>query len=79
MYDRVNSEKIEDCREFFYRQLRERIEGMSVEEAVLEVNYWCAEAASYEASDNRTSSPMTVYRSGRGRCGEEMCIRDRLI
>ena len=74
LYDRVNSEKIEDCREFFYRQLRERIEGMSVEEAVLEVNYWCAEAASYEASDNRTSSPMTVYRSGRGRCGEESVL-----
>lgn len=74
LYDRVNSEKIEDCREFFYQKLRERIEGMSVEEAVREVNYWCAEAASYEASDNRTSSPMTVYLSGRGRCGEESVL-----
>ena len=38
---------------------------------MLAVNYWCAAQASYEASDERTQSPLSVYRSGSGRCGEE--------
>lgn len=71
LYYRINSEKIEDCRRFFYEQLIERIRGKSVQEAVLEINYWCAENGSYEASDLRTISPLTLYRSGKGRCGEE--------
>lgn len=71
LYYRINSENIEDCRPFFYEQLRERIQGKTMEEAVLEINYWCAENGTYEASDFRTISPLTMYRSGAGRCGEE--------
>lgn len=71
LYPRINSEFIEDCRLFFYDQLRERVRGLSMEQAVLEVNYWCAEHVSYESSDDRTASPLTVYRCGKGRCGEE--------
>lgn len=71
LYYRINTEGITPCREFFYEQLKERIRGKTMAEAVLEVNYWCAEQAGYEASDNRTLSPMGVYRSGSGRCGEE--------
>lgn len=71
LYYRINTENIEECRKFFYGQLKDRIRGLSVREAVLEINYWCAESAAYEASDNRTISPMTVYKSGKGRCGEE--------
>ncbi len=71
LYYRINSESIEDCRRFFYGQLIGRIEKKTLREAVLEVNYWCAENGSYEASDIRTVSPMTMYRSGKGRCGEE--------
>jgi transglutaminase-like putative cysteine protease len=71
LYYRVNTENIEDCRRFFYDKLIDRIKGLSVREAVLEINYWCAENGTYEASDNRTISPVTVYKSGKGRCGEE--------
>ncbi|MDO5416528.1 MAG: transglutaminase domain-containing protein [Lachnospiraceae bacterium] len=71
LYYRINSENIEDCRRFFYDRLIERIQGLTAREAVLEINYWCAENGTYESSDNRTVSPMTVYRSGKGRCGEE--------
>lgn len=71
LYYRINTEAIEDCRPFFYGQLIERIKGMTACEAVLEINYWCAEHASYALTDDRTVSPMTVYRSGNGRCGEE--------
>ncbi|WP_349947966.1 transglutaminase-like domain-containing protein [Lacrimispora sp. BS-2] len=71
LYYRINTENIEDCRRFFYDKLIERIKGLSIREAVLEINYWCAENGTYEASDNRTISPVTVYKSGKGRCGEE--------
>ena len=71
LYYRINTENIEDCRRFFYDRLIDRIRGLSVREAVLEINYWCAENGTYEASDNRTISPITVYKSGKGRCGEE--------
>ena len=68
---RVNSEDLTDCRPFFYEKLKDRVAGRSLKEAVLEVNYWCAENATYESTDIRTASPMTMYRSGKGRCGEE--------
>lgn len=71
LYYRINSENIVDCRRFFYDQLIDRIRGLSAKEAALEINYWCAENGSYEASDRRTISPITLYKSGKGRCGEE--------
>ena len=68
---RINSEKITDCRSFFRERVSPMIEGLDETQAVLAVNYWCASRASYEASDERTQSPLSVYRSGSGRCGEE--------
>ncbi|HJA94258.1 MAG TPA: transglutaminase domain-containing protein [Candidatus Eisenbergiella merdipullorum] len=68
---RINSEKIVDCRSFFQEQVFPLIRGLDETQAVLAVNYWCASQASYEASDDRTQSPLSVYRSGSGRCGEE--------
>lgn len=68
---RVNNETLEPCRDFFCRALQKRIEGLSTKEAVLEVNRWCCEQVSYQASDDRTEGPMTAYNSGKGRCGEE--------
>ena len=69
LYYRVNSEKIEDCRPFFYQDTIERIRGLSMREAVIELNYYAAEHVTYRASDLRTLSPLTVYASGDGRCG----------
>lgn len=71
LYYRINTEAITGCRAFFHEQLEERVRGKELSEAVLAVNYWCAEQAGYAASDERTLSPMAVYRSGSGRCGEE--------
>ena len=70
-YYRINEEEIEDCRRFFYEQVIERIRGLDMEQAILEINLWCSGQASYRASDTRTASPLAVYRSGLGRCGEE--------
>lgn len=71
LYYRINSENIEDCRPFFYDQIIGRIQGKTLEEAILEINYWCAENGTYESTDIRTVSPLTMYRCGKGRCGEE--------
>lgn len=68
---RVNDEDLSDHRALFYSQLWERVKDLEQEEAVLEVNRWCHEQASYQAQDDRTASPLTVYRCGSGRCGEE--------
>lgn len=71
VYHRINEEDISPCRSFFHTQLAEKIEGKSMEDAIIEVNYWCAQEATYQTTDDRTVSPMTVYRSAFGRCGEE--------
>ena len=71
VHPRVNTEDLADCRAFFWEQLRERVAGKSLEEAALAVNVWCAEQGTYRSSDARTENPLTFYRSGYGRCGEE--------
>jgi len=71
LHYRVNNEAIEDCRDVFYQMLKDRVEGKSMYEAALEVNYWCAEKATYKSTDERTASPLTVLKCGYGRCGEE--------
>lgn len=71
LYYRINSEDISDCRRFFYEQLKDRVAGLDEYQAAVEINYWCAGHATYEMADDRTAGPMTMYRSGKGRCGEE--------
>ena len=71
VFHRVNTEGITSCRPLFYAQLQERVAGKQMEAAILETNYWCAEEATYQATDDRTISAEAVYRNGIGRCGEE--------
>lgn len=72
VYHRINTEDISPCRSFFYEKVKGELSGQStMEEAVLALNYWCAGEVTYRASDDRTASPMTTYRSAHGRCGEE--------
>ncbi len=68
---RVNNEDLDNSRKFFYDELRPRLEGLSMEEAILEVNHWCHEKVSYQPSDQRTSPPLTTMANASGRCGEE--------
>ena len=68
---RINNEPLTDCRGTFFGLLHERVAGMDAYDAVREVNYWCAEQATYQASDGRTLGPLAVLSSGSGRCGEE--------
>lgn len=68
---RVNNEALDTSRTVFYRELSARVAGMSMSEAILEVNHWCHERVTYEPSDARTSSPLASIRTATGRCGEE--------
>lgn len=68
---RINSEDLTDCREFFYGLVKDRIKGMNTFDAALELNNWCYENATYRSTSERTASPITVYKGGYGRCGEE--------
>lgn len=71
LFHRVNEEEIAQCRTYFRTEIGSRIQGMNFREAALEVNYWCAEEATYHCTDDRTLSAISVYRRGNGRCGEE--------
>ena len=64
LYPRVNTEELADCRGLFREKLEPRVRGLSLEAAILEVNRWCAEEATYRSTDERTASPLQVYRCG---------------
>ena len=68
---RVNNEALDSSRWVFYRELRERVRGLSIKEAILEVNHWCHERVTYAPSDGRTLSPLACIKNALGRCGEE--------
>ncbi len=68
---RINSERIEDCRHWFYEMVMPLLSGLTLKEAILEVNLWCCANAGYHQADERTANAVAVYKSGYGRCGEE--------
>lgn len=68
---RVNNENLDDSRRVFYEELKDRVKGLSLHDAVIEVNHWCHEKVVYTPSDARTSSPLASVRTAYGRCGEE--------
>ena len=71
---RINNEEIENCRPVLYEALKDRIHGKTMKEAALEVNTWCAEHVTYQATDERTISPLNLIKSSYGRCGEESTL-----
>ncbi len=68
---RVNNEDIDESRGVFFEELKDRVKGMSMKDAILEVNHWCHEKVTYQPSDARTSSPLSAVSQAIGRCGEE--------
>ncbi|MDR1200636.1 MAG: transglutaminase-like domain-containing protein [Tannerellaceae bacterium] len=68
---RVNNENLDESRMLFYEELKNRVKGLSLYDAVLEVNHWCHEKVIYTPSDSRTSSPLASVKTAYGRCGEE--------
>ena len=68
---RVNNENLDSSRVAFNREIAPRVKGMSMKDAILEVNHWCHEKMTYQPSDARTSSPLASLTNVLGRCGEE--------
>ena len=68
---RVNNENLDDSRRVFYGELKDRVKGLPMKDAILEVNHWCHEKVVYRPSDARTSSPLASVKTAYGRCGEE--------
>jgi transglutaminase-like putative cysteine protease len=68
---RVNNENLDSAREVMFSKMKDRIKGMSMYDAALEVNHWCHEYVNYKGSDGRTSSPLASMKTSWGRCGEE--------
>lgn len=68
---RVNNENLDDAREVFYGELKDRVKHLPMKDAILEVNHWCHEKVVYRPSDARTSSPLASMKTAYGRCGEE--------
>lgn len=64
VFHRVNTEGITSCRPLFYGQLKGRVAGKQMEAAILETNYWCAEEATYQATDDRTISAEPCIETG---------------
>lgn len=68
---RVNNEPLDEHRALFLEELLPRVQGLSAKDAILEINHWCHEKASYQPSDSRTHSPLATVSTAIGRCGEE--------
>ena len=68
---RINNENLDESRMVFFDELKDRVKGLSLYDAVLEVNHWCHEKVIYSPSDGRTSSPLASVKTAYGRCGEE--------
>ena len=68
---RVNNENLDSFRIVYHNEITERIKGLDMGNAALEINHWCHEKVTYQPSDIRTSGPLSTIQSARGRCGEE--------
>ncbi len=68
---RVNDEAIDLHRPVFYNELKDRVKNLSMKDAILEINHWCHEKATYQPSDSRTHPPLATVYTAIGRCGEE--------
>ncbi len=71
LHIRVNEEELCDCRQLFHGLLADRVNHLSMHDAIIEANYWNAENVMYQLTDIRTISALGAFNSAYGRCGEE--------
>lgn len=74
LFPKVNNERIVPYQEVIYEELAPRLKGLSMTQAVQEVNIWTCERATYQSTDDRTADALTVLRRTFGRCGEESTL-----
>jgi len=68
---RASNENLDTFRISVYDELKQRVAGMNMKEAALEINHWCHEKVTYRGTDGRTFSPLALINTSWGRCGEE--------
>jgi transglutaminase-like putative cysteine protease len=68
---RVNNENLDNFREVMYSEITQRVKGLNMKQAALEINHWCHEKVNYRGTDSRTSAPLSSVKKTFGRCGEE--------
>lgn len=68
---RAQNEALDTARTLFFEALQDRVRDMTIEDAILEANHWSREKVSYQASDGRTSNPLSTMSQAIGRCGEQ--------
>lgn len=71
---RVNSECLDCSRASLMAQILPHVQGKTMTQAALAVNYWCYAHATYTPADDRTLGPLSVMRRTLGRCGEESVL-----
>ena len=71
---RVNSECLDCSRGVLMEEILPHVQGKTMEQAALAVNYWCYSYATYTPADDRTLGPLAIMRRALGRCGEESVL-----
>lgn len=71
---RVNSECLDGSRGVLLEELLPHVQGKTMAQAALAVNYWCYSQATYTPADDRTLGPLAIMRRTLGRCGEESVL-----
>ena len=74
LHHRVNSEWLDGSRAALLTELLPLVQGKTMEQAALAVNYWCYSQATYTPADDRTLGPLAIMRRTLGRCGEESVL-----
>lgn len=74
LFHRVNSECLDCSRGVLMKEILPIVQGKSMEDAALAVNYWCYSYVTYTPSDDRTLGPLAILRRAMGRCGEESVL-----
>ncbi len=71
---RAGTENMDSARAVIFNALKDRVKGLSMKDAALEVNHWCHEKVTYTGTDARTSAPLATIKNAKGRCGEESVL-----
>lgn len=71
---RVNSECLDCSRKILMDAILPLVQGKTMHDAALAVNYWCYSQATYTPADDRTLGPLAIMRRALGRCGEESVL-----
>jgi len=71
---RISQEPPQDWRPRLRAELAERVAGLDLEQATIEVNRWCNERVDFVSTSARDQPPLATLERGYGRCEERMIL-----